>query len=107
MSKTDKRNHGHDDKLLAAYQDLIARLADNNISNEDHSDHAEASDNGNWIGCWIHKPEGERGHKSQDGCQGWGKLEILEMAGITEEQYGMYLVRVSITLAVQLTGSFT
>ena len=29
------------------------------------------------------------------------------MAGIMEEQYGMYLVRVSIALAVQLTGSFT
>ena len=79
----------------------------NNVSNKDHSDHAEASNKSSWIGCWVNKPEGEWDCKSQDGCQGWGKPEILEMAGIMEEQYSMYLVRVSITLAAQLTGCFT
>ena len=64
-------------------------------------------DETSWIDRWIDKPPGEGGRKNKEGRPGWGKPQILETAGITDDQYHRYMVSFLGIFTVGLTDSIS
>ena len=67
------------------------RHQDNNNDHDNDNEDNNSGDTNNNPG-WINPPAGECGWKNWEGCLGWGKPEILTTAGITEDQYTIYMV---------------
>ena len=100
--------------------DIIRSLFDdddNNNNDDDDNNEACEDEEGNyngedstidmsWVGHWINKPPGERGHRNREEHSGWGKTEIEKVAGITDAQYSRYMVSFVVILAVEHTDSF-
>ena len=95
-----KRKRDDDDRVVAMFEALLARNADDteddggpgDESEEDESDEDTQADDESWIDHWVDKPPGERGRKNKEDRPGWGKPEIMTAAGITEDQYHRYMV---------------
>jgi len=98
-----------DNKLIALCQRVATHMAngyddkdddgdnddnddDDNDDNDNDNDDNDNDDNDSWYDCWVKKPVGEHGWWTKDGCKGWGLVDILAVACITETQYRHYLV---------------
>ena len=75
----------------------------NEDSEDDEDDEDDNDGSTRWINRWIDKPSGEGGRKNKEGRAGWGKPEIMDVAGITEGQYSCYLVSLSFLRLSSLT----
>ena len=91
-------NDNDNDPFHAAIEKILNDNKDNDNNDNDNDDRDGENDSGNttgWINQWINQPAGKRGQKNQDGWLGWGKPKILMTAGITEDQYTIYMVCIS------------
>ena len=112
LSNRLKRKPDDDDRLCAPVEEGLDEADndnnDNNNEDEDHNednDGGDTSDNTGWINHFVDQPAGEHRRKNREGRLGWGKPEILKATGITEAQYTMYMVCISVILAVGLVDS--
>ena len=109
-SKGVKRKRDDDNNILTAFQSLLTQVSGHEDSNDedDNRNEEDEDDNGDtavsWIDRWVDKPIGERSRKNSERRPGWGKAEMMEAAGITEDQYNRYMV--SFILVVELTDRF-
>ena len=110
-----------DDELFELFQSFLECI-DNNNNNDDNDNDNNDNDNDNdgcnevdkysevdmsWIDRWVDKPAGERGRMNKEGRPGWGKPEIMQVTGIMEAQYNLYMVCFSVFLVVELTDSIS
>ena len=104
LSKRLKGKLDNDDDDNNPFHAAIEKILNNDKDNDnnDNDDHDGENDGRNttgWIDQWIDQPTGKCGQKNQDGWLGWGKPKILMTAGITEDQYTIYMVCISCSYA--------